>query len=455
MSSRSNGPTTEMKAVRTLALVGAAGAGKTSLAEALLFKAGAIGACGSVERGSTVSDHDPLERRMQHSLNASVMHLTHAGTRIYLIDTPGGPDFLGQSLPALEAVETVAVVINAATGIEPMAVRMMEYAASRRLARMIIVNKIDAPGISLSGLLADIQATFGRECLPLNVPDGVNRQVIDCFFNRFGRSDFGPVEASHRALVEQVVEVDADFVDRYLENGDVDPSELHAPLEQALREGHLIPVCFASLRSAAGVAELLDVIVKLLPDATEANPPSFLVGEGAEAKPMEARPDPTLHVLAHVFKVTIDPYVGKMGIFRVHQGTVTRDSQLYIGDGRKPFKVGHLFRLQGKDQVEVSHALPGDIVAVAKVDEIHFDAVLHDAAEDSHVHLAPLPFPVPVYGLAVEPKRHGDEQRAWELLGKLTAEDPCLRIEHVAATNETVLYGLGELHLRIVLERLR
>ena len=230
MSSRSNGPTTEMKAVRTLALVGAAGAGKTSLAEALLYKAGAIGACGSVERGSTVSDHDPLERRMQHSLNASVMHLTHAGTRIYLIDTPGGPDFLGQSLPALEAVETVAVVINAATGIEPMAVRMMEYAASRGLARMIIVNKIDAPGVSLSGLLADIQATFGRECLPLNVPD-------------------------------------ADFVDRYLENGDVDPSELHAPLEQALREGHLIPVCFASSRSGAGVAELLDVIVKLLPHA--------------------------------------------------------------------------------------------------------------------------------------------------------------------------------------------
>ncbi|WPG35734.1 elongation factor G [Variovorax sp. EBFNA2] len=455
MPSRSNGLAAEVQAVRTLALVGAAASGKTSLAEALLFKAGAIGACGSIERGSTVSDHDPLERRMLHSLNASVLHLTHAATRIHLIDTPGGPDFLGQSLPALEAVETVAVVINAATGIEPMAVRMMDYAASRHLARMIVVTKIDSQGVSLAGLLADIQATFGRECLPLNLPDGVNRQVIDCFFNRFGRSDFGPVEASHRALVEQVVEVDAAFVDRYLEEGDVDPSELHAPLEQALREGHLIPVCFTSSRSGAGVAELLDVIVKLLPDPTEGNPPEFIVGEGAQAQPMQARPDPSLHVLAHVFKVTIDPYVGKMGIFRVHQGTLTRDSQLYIGDGRKPFKVGHLFMLQGKDHVEVSRALPGDIVAVAKVDEIHFDAVLHDAAEDSHVHLAPLPFPVPVYGLAIEPKRHGDEQRAWEILGKLAAEDPCLRIEHVAATNETVLYGLGELHLRIALERLR
>jgi elongation factor G len=455
MPSRSNGPAAETQKVRTLALIGASAAGKTTLAEALLKRAGAIGATGSVERGSTVSDHDPIERRMQHSLNASVLHLTHAATRIHFIDTPGGPDFLGQSLPALEAVETAAVVINAAIGIEPMAVRMMAYAASRHLTRMIIVNKIDAQGVSMPGLLADIQAAFGRECLPLNVPDGVGRQVVDCFYNRFGKSDFGPVEASHRALVEQVVEVDSAFVERYLEEGDVDPSELHAPLEQALREGHLIPVCFVSARSGAGVAELLDVIVKLLPDPTEANPPDFILGEGAAARPMAVAPDPSLHVLAHVFKVTVDPYVGKMGIFRVHQGTLTRDSQLYVGDGRKPFKVGHLFMLQGKDHVEVSRVMPGDIAAVAKVDEMHFDAVLHDAAEDDRVHLAPLDFPVPMHGLAIEPKRHGDEQRMWEILGKLVDEDPCLRLEHVVVTNETVVYGLGELHLRVLLERLR
>jgi len=455
MPSRSMGLAADMEAVRTLALVGASAAGKTTLAEALLHQAGAIGTRGSIERGSTVSDHDPLERRMQHSLNASLLHLVHDGTRVHFIDTPGGADFLGQSLPALEAVETAAIVVNAAAGIEPMALRMMAYAASRRLARMVIVNKIDAQGVDLGALLAQIQTAFGRECLPLNLPDGGGARVVDCFFNRSGSSDIGEVELAHRALVEQVVEVDAGFVERYLADGDIDPSELHAPLEQALREGHLVPVCFVSARSGAGLPELLDVIVRLLPDPTEANPPDFLVGEGAQARPMEARPDPSLHVLAHVFKVTIDPFVGKLGIFRVHQGCVTRDSQLLVGDGRKPFKVSHLFMLQGKDHVEVARAIPGDIVAVAKVDDIHFDAVLHDAPEDGHVHLAPLDFPVPVHGLAIEPKRHGDEQRAWEILGKLVAEDPCLRIEHVAATNETVVYGLGELHLRVMLERLR
>ena len=451
-------PHPAVQAIRTLALVGQTGAGKTSLAEALLCKAGAIGAPGSLERGTTVSDFDPMERRAQHSLNSAVLNLTHKGTRIHLIDTPGYPDFVGQSMTALEAVETAAVVINAVTGIETISARMMEWAAGRRLCRMVIVNKIDAAGVDLESLVKQIQATFGKECLPLNLPAAGGTKVVDCFFNPLPvpgtREDFSGVEAAHRALVEQVVEVDPEFVERYLEDGDVDPAELHAPLEEALRQGHLIPICFVSARNGAGVAELLDVFEALMPNPAEGNPPQLLKGEGAAAGALHAEPDPDRHVIAHVFKVTIDPYVGKMGVFRIHQGTVTRDSQLYIGDGRKPFKVGHLFMLQGKEHVEVARGVPGDICAVAKIDEMHFDAVLHDAAEDDHLHLRPLPFPEPVHGLAVEPKRRGDEQRMWEILQKLVDEDPCLKVEHVIATNETVVYGLGELHLRTLLERM-
>jgi elongation factor G len=448
----------EIAGIRTIALVGQTTAGKTSLVEQLLWKAGAIGSPGSLERGTTVCDFDPLERRAQHSINASVVHFNYRESRVHLIDTPGYPDFVGQSMTSLEAVDTAAIVINAQAGIEMMAARMMEWAARRNLCRMIIVNKIDGQGLDLPGLVAQIQAAFGKECLPLNLPAAGGTEVVDCFFNPAAspghEADFSSVEKAHRALVEQVVEVDPDFVERYLNDGDVDPAELHAPLEQALREGHLVPVCFVSSRNGAGVAELLDVIDRLLPNPSEGNPPQFYKGEGEHAKELHAEPDAAKHVIAHVFKVTVDPYVGKMGIFRIHQGTVTKDSQLYIGDGRKPFKVGHLFMLRGKDHVEVVRGVPGDICAVAKVDEMHFDAVLHDAAEDDHLHLKPLEFPVPVHGVAIEPKRRGDEQRMWEILQKLVDEDPCLKVEHVATTNETVIYGLGDLHLRTLLERM-
>ncbi|HEY9024227.1 MAG TPA: elongation factor G [Burkholderiaceae bacterium] len=446
---------TDIAAIRNVALVGASATGKTTLTEALLLRAGVLKQPGSVERGSTVSDHDPLEKRVGHSLNTAVVNCEHDGIRIQLLDTPGALEFVGQSLPALEAVETAAIVVSATSGVDSTAVRMMAHAAERKLDRMIIVNRIDVPGANCEAVLAQIRDVFGRECLPLNLPAGGGARVVDCFFNRAGDTDFSSPEAAHQALVEQVVEVDADFVDRYLNQGDVEATELHAPLEQALREGHLIPVCFVSARTGAGVDELLDVIAKLLPNPTEGNPPDFLDGAGADAKLVHASPDADKHVLAHVFKVTVDPYVGKMGVLRVHQGTITRDSQLFVGDARKCFKVGHLFRLQGGEHVEIARALPGDICAIAKVDSLHFDAVLHDAAEDSHMHLKPLQFPVPVHGIAIQPKRHGDEQRLWELVQRAVDEDPCLRIEQVEATHETVVYGLGELHLRMLLERLR
>jgi elongation factor G len=441
------------EAIRTIALVGHGAAGKTTLAEALLFKAGAINAMGSVEKGSTVCDFDPLEKTYLHSLNASLVHLQHRDTRIHLVDTPGLPDFIGRAVGALPAVDTAAVVINAQNGIEMITGRMMQWAAMRKLCRMIIINKIDAENVDLPALLARIQAAFGKECLPINLPADGGKRVVDCFFNPAGDSDFSSVEAAHQALVDQVVEVDEELMAKYLEQGEVSPEQLHAPFEQALRDGHLIPVCFVSARSGAGVAELLDIFVKLMPSPIEGNPPQFLKGEGAEAKPMHCEPDPKKHVLAHVFKIVIDPFVGKVGAFRVHQGTVTRDTQLFIGDGRKPFKVGHLFLLQGKEFTETDGLVPGDIGAVAKVDEIHFDAVLHDSHDEDRIHLARLEFPTPMHSLAIEPKRRGDEQRISEALHKIAAEDPTFHVAH-NASNQTVVSGLGDLHMRYILDKM-
>ncbi len=447
-------PKYSTESIRTVALVGHTGAGKTTLAEALLARAGAIASPGSVEKGNTVCDFDPLEKEYKHSLNSALVNFAWKNVHIHLIDTPGSPDFMGQAIGALAAVETAVVVVNAETGIQLATDRMLKWAAKRDLCRMIVINRIDAENADLPAILARIQQAVGRECLPINLPAKGGTDVVDCFFNPDGEADFSSVKEAHSALVDQVVEVDDALMEKYLEQGEVAPEQLHAPFEKALREGHLIPVCFTSAKNGAGVAALLDVFANLAPNATEGNAPPFLKGEGAEAQEFYAVPGPKAHVLAHVFKVIVDPFVGKVGIFRVHQGTITPNTQLFVGDGRRPFKVGHLFTIQGKDYVETDALVPGDIGAVSKVEEIEFDRVLHDSHDEDHIHLKPLEFPTPMHGIAVETKKKGDEQRLFEVLHKLEMEDPCFRLERHATTNETVIRGLGELHMRAKLDKM-
>jgi elongation factor G len=434
-----------------------AGGGKTTLIEALALRTGGIKAMGSVERGTTLSDFDPQEKSLQHSLHSSIISLDHGGKHINLIDTPGYPDFVGRALAVLPAVETVAVLVNPQSGIDMVARKMMAWARERELDRLVIVNRIDTEGVDLAGCLEDLREAFGAECLPLNLPADAGAKVVDCFFQPGGAAtDFSSVEAAHTALVDQVVEVDEELMALYLEQGqELEPEQLHDPFEKALREGHLIPVCFASARTGAGVDELLDIISRLLPNPTEGNPPKFLKGEGDAAKALHFGAEPKGHALAHVFKISIDPFVGRIGVFRIHQGTVTRDSQLYIGDGRKPIKVAHLLQLKGKDTREVTVGIPGDICAVAKVDDLHFDAVLHDSHDEDHIHLLPLRFPEPMQGLAVHAKSRGDEQKISDALHKLAAEDPSMRLEYDAQVNQTVIRGVGELHTRVLLEDLK
>ena len=448
--------------LRTVAVVGHGAAGKTMLVEQLLARSGMIGAVGSLQKGSTVSDFDPLEKAARHSLRASVVHCDHVAggspVRIHLIDTPGYPDFVGQALGALDAVETVAVVVSASAGIELMTRRMMDAARARNLCRLVVVNKIDQDNLDLPALLARLQEAFGSEVLPINLPAEGGRRVIDCFDHDTGEADFLSVPEIHRKLIEQVVEVDDAAMEKYLEQGAVDPTTLHAPLEKALREGHIIPVCFVSALTGAGVADLLDVMARHLPNPREGNPPQFVRGTGADTVAFASEPDAGRHVLAHVFKVVNDPYVGKIGVFRLHQGRITRDTPLYVGaggsEGKKPFRIAHPLALQGKDTVEVAQLVPGDIGAVAKVDDIVFDCVLHDSHDEDFVRMKPLEFPRPMFGLAIEPRKRGDEGRISEVLSRLAAEDPTLAVEHDVQQNETVLRGLSDLHLRTVLERM-
>lgn len=440
-------------AIRNVALLGHSGSGKTSLLDALLVKAGVLGESGSLERGTTVSDFDPLEKAYQHSLNASIASLSFDGVHVNVLDTPGDPDFRGQALAAMGAAETSAIVINATAGIETSTRRLMRRARQRRRCRIIVINRMDAEGTDLDALVRDIRETFGAECLPINLPTDNGAGVRDCFFKTDGETDILSVAQAHTDIVDQVVEVDEGLMSRYLDGEEIDSQSLHDAFEKALRDGHLVPICFTSALTGAGCGEFLRFCRHLLPSPLEGNPPPFRKGPDDERATVTLDPDD--HVLAHVFKVSNDPYAGKLSIFRVYQGTIRPDTQLFVGEDRKPIKAAHLYRIQGREHIEIDAAAPGDICALGKVDEVYYDAILHDSHDEDHYYLKPIDFPQPMFGLAVEATSRGNEQKLASSLARLAEEDPCFLVEHNQELNETVIRGLGEMHLRVMLERMQ
>jgi len=440
--------------IRNVCLVGPSNAGKTQLVEALLFAGGSIEQCGSVDRGDTVSDFTAREKALGHSQYSSICHLDHAGIHVNLIDTPGYRDFYGRALSVLPAADTAVCVINAQSGIELITQRMMKAAKKQGLCRMIVVNKIDAEDVDLEALLTEIQSTFGAECLPLNLPSADGLDVVDCFFHPSGaETAFGDLQTAHTQIVDQVVEVDEDLMEIYLEQGqELQTEQLHDPFEKALREGHLIPVCFVSARTGAGIPQLLEVFERLMPSPLECNPPKFLKGEGDDAQEVVVTPDRDAHTIAHVFMINIDPFKGRLGICRIHQGSIKTGSQLFVGDARKPIKVNQLLKINGDTHSKIDEGVTGDICAIPRVDAVHYDAVLHDSHDEDHFHLKSIDLPRPMYGLAIRPPKDSDAQKTSDVLHIIEAEDPSLSLEHNAALNEVVLRGLGDLHLRTLLE---
>ena len=441
--------------IRNVMIAGHGASGKTTLADAMLLAAKAVNRKGSTLDGSSFSDFEKEEKEHKHSIYSSLLHLDHLGKRINLIDTPGSPDLIGVAVACLPAVETVVVVINAQNGIEVVTRRIMEAARDRNLCRAIIVNKIDMPEVDIESLVAQIQEVFGHECLPINLPTGNGRAVVECLLNKDGESDFSSVADAHTAILDQIVELDEGLMEKYLGGEEPNYESLHAPFEKAMDEGHVIPILFTDAKNNVGVPELLDAIARHFPSPEEGNPRPFLTGEGPNERPFEYHNDASKPLLAHVFKVTTDPFIGKLAVFRVHQGKAAGSSQVFIGHNKKPVKLGHVFHLQGKEHKEADVIIAGDIGAVAKIEEIHTNDVLHDDHALDSVHLRPLTFPTPMYGLAVTPKARGDEQKISGALSKLAEEDPTFKWHTDRQTHEMVINGLGELHLRLILERLK
>src|SRR5690606_21896202 len=297
---------------------------------------------------------------------------------------------------------------------------------------------------------------FGPQCLPINLPARGGQAVADCFFEPADETpDFSSVEAAHTEIMDRVIELDDELMELYLEQGsEISLEQLHDPFERARRGGHLIPVCFVSAETGAGLRQLLRVFTQLMPSPLEGNPPEFYSAETGKTVPIDPA-DVDAPFLAHVFKVNVDPYVGRLAAFRVHQGRIRTGDQIFVGDRRKAVKIAHLYRVQGKELEEIPRAAAGEFCAVAKIDQIQFDDVLHSSRDEDEVRLRSIPLPPPMYGLALELEQHGQEKKLSDALHKLAAEDPSLVIEHNAQANETVLRGMGELHLRLVLERIK
>jgi len=446
--------------IRNLVLAGHSGGGKSTLIDRILMHTKAIAKMGSIADGTTVSDYEAEEKHHKHSLTSSVVFCNFDGHLLNLIDTPGAADFFGHAVSVLSAAETVGIVVDAAKGVEVTHRRIMKLAAELGLPRLIIVNKIDLD-CNLPEVLDQLQQAFGSECIPINLPVKNNTDVIDVFDHDHADAGAEPslmsVEEAHTHILEQVVAEDESLMAEYFEKGDkLDRTKLHGAMEAALRAGHLIPVCFCSAKTGAGIADLLHIIAQQCPGPHESIPPHVTLRDAAGQEQM-FEPDlssPDKPLVAHVFKVLNDPFMGKLSIVRVLQGTLKAKSEVYHGDSKKPVRIAHLFKLRGKEHAETEALHAGDIGVVPKVDELKFNSVLHSDPHQSFTQ-PKLPLPRPLTAIAVELENAADETKFASAVHKMLEEDPCFTMERVAATGQTVLRGMGELHLRVVLEKLK
>ena len=441
--------------IHNVLLAGLRSGGKTTLAEALLFRAGEINRKGTVESGTCASDFEKEERDHHHSVYSALLHVTHQGKRINILDLPGAPDLIGQVIACLPAAEMMVLVMDPDAGVDSMSRRLVKLAHDLDLPVAIVANRIGECVTSLAPFLTELKEAFGRGCLPLNLPADNGNTIVDCLLNGEGDSDLGPVAGFHTELLDQIVEIDDALMERYLEGEEPNYDALHEPLERAMDQGHVVPVCFTDAASDAGVESLLDIIVRHFPSPPEGNPRPFFIGEGEDEVPFHYDDDPDKPLLAHVFHVTADPYLGKLCFFRVYQGTVKSGEQVFIGDGRKPIRLSHVFQLQGKERDEIKEIFAGDMGAVAKIDDLHLGDVLHDDHSLDHVHHKSLPYPVPLHALAVVPKTRGDETKIAEVLARIREEDPTFTAHFDPDTHELIIHGIGQMHLNLVLERIR
>ena len=435
--------------IRNIVLLGHGGSGKTSLVEAMLHTSGATNRLGSVDDKTSICDYYDEEKEHQHSIQSAVVHVEHSGKLVNIIDTPGYPDFIGPAIKAVPAAETAVIVISAAAGIETNTRKLFETATGANKPRLIVVNKIDAENTDLAALVKSIRETFGPQCRYANLPAADKESVVDCVDNSIGDSPLMDVSAAHTELIESVIEADDELMESYLGGEEIGAEKIAGVFVKALKTGTIVPILFTNARKEVGVTELLDLIVKYTPSPMQADAVELKDGESVT----ELKADSAAALAGLVFRIGFDPRSNmKYSAIRIFSGTLKSDRNLFRNDEKKAIRPGHILKSQGGENGEIDTGVAGDIVTLAKVEELKIGDLIHDGKVKGAFSMPAVP--EPMFSLALEPAARGDEQKISMAMEKLCEEDPCLKITRDQQTNELVASGLGDLHLRVMLEKM-
>jgi elongation factor G len=435
--------------IRNIVLLGHGSSGKTSLAEAMLHTTGTINRLGSIDDKNTVGDFDDEEKERGNSVHSALMHANHNGKLINIIDTPGYPGFISPALVSITAAETAVIVIGASAGIEMNTRKLFQAATDANKARVIVINKMDSDNVDLTELVGQIQETFGQQCRCANLPTTDKSSVIDCITNQSGESPVMDPAQAHTNLLESVIEVDDELTEAYLGGEEVSPEKVAQVFVKALLAGTIIPILFTDARKEVGIKELLDLIVKETPSPADAPPAKLINGE----ETTEVKADPNGPFAGHVFRVGFDPRSNMKYIsIRIFSGSLDTGTGLLVNNAKKPIRPGHPLKILGTEVKEIDKGVCGDIVTLAKLDELKLGDLVHDGKFAGKFESRPLP--KPMFALALEPASRGDEGKISAALEKLTAEDACFTVSHDTQTREMVINGMGDLHLRVMLSKL-
>ncbi|MEM7453088.1 MAG: elongation factor G [Planctomycetota bacterium] len=434
----------DIKSIRNVVLCGHGSVGKTTLADAFLTTTGAVSGNPSVDDGSSICDFDPEEKSHKYSIEAASINFEHGGNSFNVIDTPGYPDFIGQVIGPIQAADTACIVINCGSGIEVNTRRVWKEAEAAGIGKMIILNKIDEENVDFAGVVNSIREMWGNQCILLNVPAGKGpdfKGVISTLELPESTDDaIVDPKLIHEPLIESIIEVDDGVMERYFEGQPPTRDELSRLITQAVASGTLVPIICCSAKTGIGVKEVIESLIMC------GLSPADITRRAADES--EIAQDASAPLVARCFRTRIDPYVQKLSFLRIFSGTLKRDDAVQATGARKAIKMGSLLKVQGENTEQVDSAGPGDIVAVAKMDEIYTGSVLGET------ELPELKFPTPMVSLAVAPKSRGDETKLSGALNKVVEEDPTFLLDRDVQTKELVMTGMSELHLNVIQERL-